>query len=451
VTPEQALSALRVHARLGIGVAVAVPLLVVGAAALKAPRYEATATAVVDPRPDPVSGGPGAAFGAAMLASTMSTQAEIVRSDRVMRRAAEALGLHQRPDWRERWQRDTEGRVPIERWLPARLAQDSDVRAVRDSSVLQIQAGAATPEAAAEVANALLRAYLDTTVELRVEQARQYGGFFEARAQAARTALAQAQARLSAHMRDKGLVAGDERLDVENLRLNELSSQLTALQSTVADATGRQAAARGRDADQLPEVLTNPALAQIAAELVRAQAQLQQLGTRLGERHPQVLEAQAQLAELRQRQEAETRRVTGGVGLSGNLVRQRQAELRGAVEAQRERVLALKAARDQGQVLQREVEQAQRGFDAIQQRLAQAELESHSTHGQAQVLTLALPPLHPAGLRLPLLGLLALVVGAVLGTAAALGAGLRDQLRQRAPRQPAPGQPLAVVSSNKAA
>jgi polysaccharide biosynthesis transport protein len=440
MSPEQALAALRAHAWLALGVVAAVLAAVLGAAVLTPPRFEATASAVVEARADPLAGAVAPA-----MAATMATQTEIVRSERVARRAAQSLGLLARPDWRERWQRETGGSVAIDRWLALRLVEDSDVRPVRDSSVLTVRAAAATPEGAAELANALMQAYLDTTIELRVEQARRYGAFFEPRALAARATLEQAQAKLSAHMRDKGLVAGDERLDVESLRLNELSSQLTALQATHAGAAGRQAAASGQQADRLQEVLTNPALAQIASEVARAQALLQRLDTRLGERHPQVQEAQAQLAELRLRQDAETRRVAGGVGLSGALVRQREAELRAAVERQRERVLALKAARDSGQLLQREVEQAQRAFDGVQQRLAQAELESHATHAQAQVLAPALPPLKPAAPRLPLLALLALVLGSILGVAAALAKGWREQRRQAMPQPATPGHGLAVV------
>ena len=64
-----------------------------------------------------------------------------------------------------------------------------------------------------------------------------------------------------------------------------------------------------------------------------------------------MVEAKASIAELRSRLDAETRRVTGGVGVTNTINRQREAEVRAALEAQRAKVLRLKAVRDEGAVL----------------------------------------------------------------------------------------------------
>lgn len=445
--------ALRSRWPLGAGVMAAVALAVATAGFLQTPQYAATARALVDVRPDPLA---PAGAGAMSLSSTMATQADVARSERVLQQAAQALALAGSAPWRERWQRETAGQVPLERWLVHALQDEISVRPARDSSVLLVTATAADAEAAAALANGVLSAYLDTTVALRVEPAQQYSRFFEGRLQEARAALERAQQRHSAHLREHDIVSLDERFDVENTRLNEMSSQLTALQAALAEAAGRQAAAQGRQAERLQEVMNHPALAQIAADLARNQGQLQQLATRLGDNHPQVLELRAQQQELRSRQEDETRRVAGSVGLSGALTRQREADLRTALGAQRERVLRLKAVRDDGQVLQREVEQAQRAFDAVQQRLTQSQLESRATQALAQVLSPALPPLSPDSPRLPLLVALGLVLGATLGLGACVLAGPRpDKGAGRGTRGPGDGAPsvLEVVhgSGSKAA
>jgi hypothetical protein len=90
------------------------------------------------------------------------------------------------------------------------------------------------------MANAFVQAYMDTALALRVNPARQYSGFFDQQVKDARDALEKAQAKVSAFQKAKGIIATDERLDVENARLNELSSQLVA------------AAGRGRRIAQPP-------------------------------------------------------------------------------------------------------------------------------------------------------------------------------------------------------
>jgi chain length determinant protein EpsF len=277
------------------------------------------------------------------------------------------------------------------------------------------------------MANAFVQSYLDTALELRTDPARQFSSFFDARTKEARDALEKAQSRLSAFQEKNGIIATDERLDVETARLNELSSQLTALQAISAESGSRQAQAQGQQADRLQEVLNNSLIAGLKADVARSEANLQQLSTRLGENHPQLLEARAALAEQRAKLEAETRKVTGGVGVTNTINRQREQEIQRALEAQRQKVLRMKAVRDEGLVLIRDIENAQRAFDAIQQRFVQTSLESQTTQSNVNMLTQALPPLEPSSPRVVLNTILAFVGGVLLAIGAALGLELRDR------------------------
>jgi uncharacterized protein involved in exopolysaccharide biosynthesis len=162
-------------------------------------------------------------------------------------------------------------------------------------------------------------------------------------------------------------------------------------------------------------------------DLGRAEARMQELGSRLGDNHPQVIEQRAALAELRSRVETETRRVTGGVSVTANIQRQRETELRASLEAQRARVAQLKAVRDEGSVLVRDVENAQRAFDVITQRLNQTNMESLNTQSNIYVLAQASPPWKPSS-PIPLLnGIVSFVTGLLLGVALALVLELRNR------------------------
>jgi chain length determinant protein EpsF len=283
------------------------------------------------------------------------------------------------------------------------------------------------PRFAAALANAFVRAYIDTSLELRVDPAKQYSSFFEGRTKEARDALEAAQNKLSAYQKAKGIIATDERLDIESARLNELSSQLTALQAISAESSSRQAQAQGAQGDRLSEVLNNPLLAGIKADIVRNEGRLQELSTRYGDNHPLVMEARASLADLRARLQTETRRVTGSVSINNSINRQREAEIRRSLDAQRTRVLQMKAVRDEGVLLQRDVENAQRAFDAVQQRFMQTNLESQTTQSNINQLTQAEPPLAPATPRVALNTVVATLIGSLLAIGLALVLELRDR------------------------
>lgn len=387
-------------------------------------QYTAVASVVVDFKPDPIS---AVVYGGMATPAFIATQIDIIRSERVGLRVVRNLRLAESPEARTQWQAAGEGRGTLEQWLLQRFQRQMDVIPARESSVIGVSFKAPDPRFAAVLANAWVQAYIDTALELRVDPARQYAGFFDTRSKEARDALEKAQARLSAFQRENGIVANDERLDVENARLNELSSQLTTLQAIAAESGSRQAAAQGAQGDRLQEVLNNPIVGQLKSDISRGEARLQELSTRLGDAHPQVVETRASLAELRSRLEAETRKVTGSVSISNTINRQREGELRAALDAQRTKVLKMKAVRDEGLIMQREVENAQRAFDAITSRLTQTQLESQTTQANVNWLTRAEAPTDPSSPRVVLNLLAATFGGMLLAVVVALLLELRDR------------------------
>jgi succinoglycan biosynthesis transport protein ExoP len=88
--------------------------------------------------------------------------------------------------------------------------------------------------------------------------------------------------------------------------------------------------------------------------------------------------------------------------------------LQSALAAQRERVLKMKAVRDQAAVLTRDVESAQRAFDAVVGRLQLTRLESQTPQAQAYGLAQATPPAEPISPKLWLNSLLAIILGTAM-------------------------------------
>lgn len=404
-------------------------------------QYQSTASVVVDFKPDPIS---AIAFGGMASPTFIATQVDIIRSERVAQRVVRNLRLSENAQIRQQWLDDTGGEGSIETWLGTVFQRQMEVQPSRESSVIAISYQAPDPRFAAGLANAFAQAYIDTSLELRTDPARQFNSFFEARVTEARAALQKAQAQLSAFQKENGIIASDERLDVENARLNELSSQLTALQALATETRLRQDQAQGGEADRLQDVLNNPVVAGLRADINRNEAQLQQLSTRLGDNHPQVREARANVKELRERLTAETRKVASTVGATGNITRQREAELRRALEAQRSKVLQMKSVRDRANVIMQDVANAQRAYDAVQQRFTQTSLESQATQSNVNLLTQAVPPVEPSSPKLLLNTLLAIFLGTLLAVGTALLLELMDR-RVRMPEDAAAALDLPVL------
>ena len=261
----------------------------------------------------------------------------------------------------------------------------------RDSNVLDISYTAVDPKFAAIVANAFAKAYIDTNLAMRVEPARQYATWFDGQIKTLRDNLEKAQTNLSAFQRKTGIVATDERIDIENARLAELSSQLVALQGQSADSRSRQNQARD-SIETMPEVLSHPLVQGLKADVARLEAKLQDTRAQLGKNHPGVERAEAELRSMREKLDVEMKKVITGITTANQVNQEREVEIRRSLNAQRARVMAMKAYRDEQAVLMREVESAQRAYDAVSNRLTQTNLESRTSQTNVYLLNPAVEP-----------------------------------------------------------
>ena len=409
-------------------------------------KYSASASVVIDAKPDPVTALLYPGMGSPAF---MATQVDILNSERVAQRVVANLKLADNPQVKAQWQEATQGQGDVQTWLAESLLRGMDVKPARESNVLTITYKAADPRFAAGMANAFLQAYMDTVLDMRVNPARQYSTFFDGRVKEAREAVEVAQSKLSRFQKDNGIIATDERLDVESARLNELSSQLVTFQAVSAESTSRNTQALGASADKLQDVLSNPVIGALKSDLSRAETALQTMNSRFGENHPQVIETKASIAELKLKVEQEMKRVTGGVGVTNSINRQREGQIRAELEAQRAKVLRMKTVRDQGMVLARDVDSAQRNFDVVQGRLSQSSLESHANQTNIYPLTKASVPAEPSSPRVLLNTLLACFAGALAAVLVALGFEFMDRrVRDQTDIVAALGLPVLGVLPN---
>jgi polysaccharide biosynthesis transport protein len=126
------------------------------------------------------------------------------------------------------------------------------------------------------------------------------------------------------------------------------------------------------------------------------------------------------VAELKSKIARATADVTGSIGIDARVSGARVAEIQAAVDAQRAKVLALKDTRDQATVLARDVENAQRSYDIVNNRASQTSLESQNRQANATVISSATPPSQPATPKVPATLLIGIVCAIGLGLGVAL-------------------------------
>ncbi|MFP5390671.1 MAG: chain length determinant protein EpsF [Gammaproteobacteria bacterium] len=378
--------------------------------------YKAAATVLLNYKgQDPLT---GVIMPSQMLPGYMATQIDIISSRNLATRVVDALKLAQNPAVVQQFQDAAGGRGNVRDWLADLLLKKLDVVPSRESSVVEINFKGADPQFVAAVANSFAEEYQKLSVELKSEPMKKASAYFNEQTKLLRDNLEAAQSRLSKYQQERGIVSVDNRLDVESNRLNDLSAQLVAVQAQAIEAASRRSMA-GRGAES-PDVAASPLVQNLKVQLANAESKLAEVGGRLGHNHPQYLSTKAEVDKLRSSLAASVSSTSTSVGNNAAILQQREAEVRAALAAQKEKVLEMNRSRDELGVLMKDVESAQRAYDAAAQRYSQTKIEGSAEQSEISILNPATPPLNPAGPRVVLNTMLSVFMGIVLGLGFAL-------------------------------
>ena len=372
-------------------------------------NFSASVSLVVDSKAkDPIT---GTMLPVQLLPGYLATQVDIISSQNVALKVVDGLKLTDNSSVKQQFLEETKGEGDIRHWLANLLLKKLDVKPSRESSVIELEFSGTDPRFAAIVANAFAQAYIHTNLELKVEPARQTTAFYDEQVKQLRESLEKAQTALSEYQQKKGLVASDERIDVETARLAELSSQLVSAQAQTYDSTSRQSQSQ----NALAEVEMNPLIQGLKHDLASGEAKLSELAQKVGKNHPQYKQAQAEVDSMRAKLESEMKVATRSVGTTARVAQTREGDIRASLAAQKARVLSLKQHRDEAAVLIRDVENAQRLYDAALQRYGQTRLEAQNNQTDIAVLNPAVPPVEASSPRILLNTILAVFLGGMLG------------------------------------
>ena len=379
-------------------------------------KYVATASLMMDARDEQTMS--PARLTPRERATHLQTQVDLLMSNRISTQVARDLKLAQRPGVREAWEQDTGGLGSIDEWIAEGLRLKLDIDTSVSSLVL-VGFSSDDPKFAAEVANGFAKAYLDTVLQLRTEPTREAAKWFDEQLKTLRTQVVQAQSRLNSYQKQKGILAEDARLDVESTRLAELSTQLMVARNATYDALSRYKQATevvesGVSPEAIPDVLSNAHLNALKVDLSRVEGRLEQESAVLGPNHPGYLRTTAEVQALREKLKSETRKLVAGLGNAVQQSRKREADLQTAIEAQNQRLLNVKDYRIDMAAMTRDIEAAQRSYDAVLTRYMTNKIDATANTTNVMLLSPASEPIKPVHPKVGLIAGLSVVLGLLL-------------------------------------
>ena len=418
MTSSQIIAVLGARWQIIFSVVVICALIGFGVSAAWPHKYTATASVLVDAKGvDPIGGVERVQVANLTI---IATQVDLLTSGRVARAVVDTLHLGDNPEFVGQWIDETGGKGDKTSFIATQLLKGLEVRPNRDSSVIGISYTNGNPKLASDIANAFARSHIAVSLELKVDPARQFAGWFDERTKRLREAIEAAQSRLAAYQRDSGMIStGQGQIDAENSKLIGLNQQLIEIQAARAESASRRAQAN-RDAGVSADVINSPVIESLREEVAKSEVALRRLLTQFGANHPDVIRATDQRASLIAQLRSEMSRVASSVSSTNTVNERREADVRGAVDAQRKRLLDLTSKSSEMSVLTRDVENAQRAYEAAATRSSQTALESQVQQTNVYLVTSATEPPMPSSPRIKLNTLFAAMLGLLLGMGVAL-------------------------------
>lgn len=363
------------------------------------PRFEGKSRVMLETyKPDPVT---GQTLAAQALRVFTRTQAELIRDYRVAGRVVDELGLATDPGLVRLYQASTNGEQDFRRWAAQRIIENTQASLLEGSNILEITYTSPNPEQARAVADALRKAYIDVSVELRRESAARNAEWYEAQTEIARRTLNTAESAKTAYERETGVVLPDGQTDVDSERLRALAS------STIGTAP----------------IAMAPGVSALGGQLAQADAAIAQAQRTLGPNHPDLQAMRAQRAALAAQYAREQAQLAGAASASSGGV----AAVDRAVQQQKSRVIANREVVEKLRQLQAEVDLRRDQFQKTAQRAAELRREAAAADAQLTPLGNAATPRSPSFPNKPLILLGSLALGLGVG----VGVGLLIELFAR--------------------
>jgi polysaccharide biosynthesis transport protein len=275
------------------------------------------------------------------------------------------------------------------KWTKADLIAEKiragiDVEPIPNSRIVAINYLSPNPEFAALVANSIAKAYLEETLEIKMEAIRRTLGWMTQKADEERVKLEASEKKIQDYMRANNLVTLENRVAVLPEQLSQVGADLVHAQTRREEAEAlynkvKNIRKNSGVAETIPAIASDPALRTLQTQILDAEQNIMQLSGKYGKKHPVMIKALGDLAVLKEKKEQEIARSIQSIKNDYELARSTENALR--AQMQKSKTEAQRANENfiQYQALNREMETNRQLYDALM-----AKIKEQSVTGENQ-------------------------------------------------------------------
>jgi succinoglycan biosynthesis transport protein ExoP len=426
--------------RLAIALTVLIVGLATAAVLVQLPRiYSATTLILVEPRTNRVADTTAVLSGLPADFETIQTEIEILQSQRLQDKVVRSLELTKDPEFNATLREPSflarqmraltgadEPRTPeqIERITAANLGAAISVSGTGRSRVIAVTVDAESPQKAARIANALAEAYLVSQLDAKFEATQRTVNWLNRRLEELKEQVRLSEQAVEDYRQEAGLIEGRNAVSATAEQLSSLSAQIVLAGTQRAEAEARLANVRSLVASDgtgsVAEVLSNELIQRLRQEESELRRNMAALSQRYGPKHPQILQAQVELADLEQKMRAEIAKIVASLEGEVTIARTRENALIGAQRRLEGNLSSINQREIRLRELSREGDANRVLLETFLTRFKELAEQQDLQTTDSRVISEAKPPLRPSAPRSSLIMLAALAGALGLGLALAV-------------------------------
>lgn len=305
--------------------------------------------------------------------------------------------------------------------LVAAFVERLSIEPVRKTQLVNIVYEANDPRLAAQVANAIGEAYIDTQLAAKMGITQKANDWLGGRLGELRLQLDASEKALQDFRLREGLidVAGVRSLGSQELE--RLGQEVTQMRSKKAQIDGFVRAVRQFGAndmsrlESLPEITAHPGVQQVKAAVISAERKVSELSKFYGPKHPKLLSARSELSTIQQNLHEQIQKLINGIAEEANTVTQNLAALEAEMQRSKGQYQDLSGKEAEYQRLSREVETNRQLFDTFMARQKETEVTGNFNSAVARFTDVAVAAVDPIKPKKKLIVLLAFVAALGFG------------------------------------
>ena len=286
------------------------------------------------------------------------------------------------------------------------------------------------PAKAARIANTFAERYLLEQLEAKFDATRQANSWLNTRLGELRGEVQQAEAAVEQYRTANNLLSASGATLTEQ-EISTYNQQLATVRATQAEAEARLRTARaqlsaGSNGDDVGEALGSQVVQQLRAQRAEVSGRVADLTSRYGPRHPDMLRAERELADIDAQIQAEIRRIISNLEAQVQVARERTGSMAGSLGSARGTLAANNAAGVRLNELQRNAESVKTLYESFLGRFQETSGSEGIEESDARIVSPAAIPTRASSPNVPLNLTLGLVLAMGAGFAAVVLAIMLD-------------------------